>query len=58
MLTEKEIDRLNGVLKNKIFKYSKGLFDYDLLDENDFDFKFQILGYKKMISVGEYYDYL
>lgn len=58
MLTEKEIDRLNGVLKNKVFKYSKGLFDYDLHGENDFDFKFQILGYKKMISVGEYYDYL
>jgi len=58
MLTEKEIDRLNGVLKNKVFKYSKGLFDYDLIGENDFDFKFQILGYKKMISVGEYYDYL
>lgn len=58
MLTEKEIDRLNGILKNKVFKYSKGLFDYDLPGENDFDFKFQILGYKKMISVGEYYDYL
>lgn len=58
MLTKKEIDRLNGILKNKIFKYSKGLFDYDLPGENDFDFKFQILGYKQMISVGEYYDYL
>ena len=58
MLTKKEIDRLNGVLKNKVFKYSKGLFDYDLIGENDFDFKFQILGYKQMISVGEYYDYL
>ncbi len=58
MLTRKEIDRLNGILKNKVFKYSKGLFDYDLPGENDFDFKFQILGYKQMISVGEYYDYL
>jgi hypothetical protein len=58
MLTEKEIDRLNGVLKNRVFKYTKGLFDYDLPGEFDFDFKFQILGYKKMISVGEYYDFL
>jgi len=58
MLTKKEIDRVNDILKNRIFKYSKGLFDYDLPGENDFDFKFQILGYKQMISVGEYYDYL
>ena len=57
MLTQKEIDRLNGILKNKIFKYSKGLFGYDLPGEHDFDFKFQILGYKTMISVGEYYDF-
>ena len=58
MLTEKEIDRLNGILKNKPFKYNQGVFHYDLEGENDFDFKFQLLGYKKMISVGEYYDYL
>ena len=58
MLTEKEIDRLNGILKNKPFKYNQGVFHYDLEGENDFDFKFQLLGYKKMISVGEYYNYL
>jgi hypothetical protein len=58
MLTQKEIDRLNGVLQNKTFVYNQGVFHYDLEGENDFDFKFQILGYKKMISVGEYYDYL
>lgn len=57
MLTEKEIDRINRFLKNKTFTYKKGVFGYDLPGENDFDFKFQILGYKKMISVGEYYDY-
>lgn len=57
MLNEKEVDRLNNFLKNKTFPYKRGIFDYDLPGENDFDFKFQILGYKKMISVGEYYDY-
>jgi hypothetical protein len=57
MLNEKEVDRLNNFLKGKTFPYKRGIFDYDLPGENDFDFKFQILGYKKMISVGEYYDY-
>ena len=42
MLTEKEIDRLNGILKNKPFKYNQGVFHYDLEGENDFDFKFQL----------------
>lgn len=58
MLNEKEIDRLNSFLQNKTFKYNRGIFHYDLPGEVDFDYKFKILGYKKMIRVGEYYDYL
>jgi hypothetical protein len=57
MLTEKEINRLNNVLENMTFKYTDGLFSEDSGKIN-MDIKFQILGYKKMISVGEYYDYL
>jgi len=57
MLTEKEINRLNGILENMTFKYTDGLFSEDSGKIN-MDIKFQILGYKKMISVGEYYDYL
>lgn len=58
MLSEKEINRLNGFLENKTFTYNRGIYHYDLPGEVDFDFKFKILGYKKMISVGEYYDYI
>jgi hypothetical protein len=58
MLTEKEINRINGILENKTFTYTKGFFDYDLPNEVNFDYKFKILGYRKMISVGEYYDYI
>lgn len=57
MLTEKDIDRLNRLLKDKVFTYKESLFTNDGT-KSDFDFKFQILGYKKMISVGEYYDYV
>ena len=57
MLTEKEINRLNNVLENMTFKYTDGLFSEDS-GEINMDIKFQILGYKRMISVGEYYDYL
>lgn len=58
MLSEKEINRLNGFLENKTFAYNRGIYHYDMPGEVDFDYKFKILGYKKMISVGEYYDYI
>lgn len=57
MLTEKDIHRLNRLLKDKVFTYKESLFTNDGT-KSDFDFKFQILGYKKMISVGEYYDFV
>ena len=57
MLTDKEINRINKFLESKTFNYK------DLIVPNtevyaDFDYKFKIIGYKKMISVGTEYDYL
>ena len=57
MLTDKEINRINKFLESKTFNYR------DLIVPNtemytDFDYKFKIIGYKKMISVGTEYDYL
>lgn len=57
MLTEKEIDKINGVLEKKTFNY-KGELIYDANAVADLDYRFKILGYKKMISVGDYYDYM
>lgn len=57
MLTGEEINRINKFLESKTFNYR------DLIVPNtevytDFDYKFKIIGYKKMISVGTEYDYL
>ena len=57
MLTDQEINRLNKFLENKTFNY-QGLMIFNTKTMVDLDYKFEIIGYKKMISVGEYYDYL
>lgn len=57
MLTEKEIDKINGVLEKKTFNYTGELI-YAANVVADLDYRFKILGYKKMISVGDYYDYM
>jgi dsDNA-binding SOS-regulon protein len=56
MLTEKEQDSINRVLKNHIIEYYG-----DFLFEGDsvkFYFKIKLDGTRKMMSVGEYYDYV
>lgn len=57
MLTDQEINRLNKFLENKTFNY-QGLMIFNTKTMVDLDYKFEILGYKQMISVGEYYDYM
>jgi len=57
MLTEKEIDRINSLLEKKTFNYT-GELVYNTMVVADLDYRFKILGYKKMISVGLYYDYM
>ena len=58
MLTEKQLNRINKLLSTRTFKF-KGQIINDLPESmtSDIDYKFKITGYKKMISVGEYYDY-
>lgn len=47
---------INKYTSNKVFKY-KGELIPDYTTPADIDYKFKIVGEKKMISVGEYYDY-
>jgi len=57
MLTNQEINRLNKFLENKTFNY-QGLMIFNTRTMVDLDYKFEIIGYKQMISVGQYYDYI
>ena len=57
MLSQQDIDRINRFLSDKTFKYNGGLL-YDVERNGDIDFKFKIKGYKKMISVGNWEDYI
>ena len=58
MLTEKQLNRINRLLSTRTFKF-KGQIINDLPESmtSDIDYKFKIDGYKKMISVGEEYNY-
>lgn len=57
MLTEKQIHRINKLLSDRTFNY-KGEIISGVPQQADIDYKFKITGYKKMMSVGEYYDYV
>lgn len=57
MLTENQIHKINKMLENKVFKFKGGITS----DESfmiDIDYKIKLLGYKKMIRIGEWTDYL
>jgi hypothetical protein len=57
MLSEKQIEIINKIASKDTFKYSGEIIAG--VDVNvDIDYKFRITGQIKMISVGEYYDYL
>ena len=57
MLTNQQIDKINNTISNKVFNYSGPLING--VDRNvDINFKIEFLGYKQMISVGDYYNYL
>ena len=65
MLSEKQIEITNKLLSNKVFTYRGPMFssNWDQLSINDgaqidFDYTIRLSGYKKMISVGEYWDYI
>ena len=56
MFTEKEISQINKSLANQEFETQVGLYP-DSVDTHTLTFSFEIVGTRKMISVGEYYDY-
>jgi hypothetical protein len=57
MISEKIIDLINKVVTKKTFNYY-GVIIGSSGPNIDVDYKFQITGQRKMMSVGEYYDYL
>jgi len=56
MISEKHIERINKVIKDMVFEFEGNIFTSDLRVK--FEYQFAITGQRKMISVGEYYDYL
>lgn len=57
MLSEKQIELINKVAARDTHKYV-GEIIHGVDQPADIDYKFRITGHKKMMSVGEYYDYL
>lgn len=58
MILEKHIKRINNVIKDMVFEYDGPFFHYNESSNFKFKYQFVISGQRKMISVGEYYDYL
>jgi hypothetical protein len=56
MISEKHIERINKVIKDMVFEFEGEIFTPDL--KVKFEYQFAITGQRKMISVGEYYDFL
>jgi hypothetical protein len=57
MISEQTIKIINKIVSKQTFKYTGELI-VGVNKNVDIDYEFRITGHKKMISVGEYYDYL
>jgi hypothetical protein len=57
MISEKQVNLINKIASKDTFKYTGELIQ-GVDQPADIDYKFRITGHKKMMSVGEYYDYL
>jgi hypothetical protein len=57
MIGDKTLNKLNEIFSKKVLKYIGPILGGTTPD-SEIDFKIKFLGYRKMISVGEYYDYL
>ena len=57
MISEKQVNLINKIASKDTFKYT-GELTQGVDQPADIDYKFRITGHKKMMSVGEYYDYL
>ena len=58
MFTEKEILKINKVASENSFEVETYVSPHDDNPRGVIEFTFEITGNKKMISVGEYYDYV
>lgn len=57
MLTQNQFNRTNQLIQNRVFNYKGGLIsDGDIVV--DIDYKVRLLGYKKLISIGEWRDFV
>jgi hypothetical protein len=57
MISEKQVKLINKIASKETFKYTGELIQ-GVDQPADIDYKFIITGHKKMMSVGEYYDFL
>jgi len=57
MLTEKQINTINNLIKDKVHKFKGGLLNNSEVTI-DFNYKIKILGYREMYHVGVPYDYM
>jgi len=55
MYTEEKLKKVNKIIKDMVFSFEGEIFENMQVQV---DYQFQITGVKKMISVGEFYDYL
>jgi hypothetical protein len=56
MISEKHIEKINKIIKDMVFDFYGEIITPGFAI--DFQYQFEITGQKKMISVGELYDYL
>lgn len=56
MYTDKEQSQLNNFLERETFTMETDFLGGD--SKYEFEYKFKLVGVRKMISVGEYYDYI
>lgn len=56
MYTDKEQSQLNNFLERETFTMETDFLGGD--SKYEFEYKFKLVGVRKMMSVGEYYDYI
>lgn len=56
MISQKHIEKINKVIKDMVFDFSGEMVTPGL--KVDFQYQFELIGQRRMISVGEYYDFI
>ena len=57
MLTQNQLNKINQMVENKIFTYDGDIFVSGTLKVS-FDYKIKLTGFKKLISIGEWTDFV